>query len=669
MLLLVLVLAQGPRFVELRPGMVITQSVQVARRTYSGGGPPIVVRGNDITIDFRGALLEGIQPESDPELARDTAIIIEGGRNVQLLNGRIRGYKIAILARGTRGLRLRNNDLSYNWKPRLFSLVEHESLVDWLSFHRNEKGEWLRFGAAIYLEDVKGGELRENSVVGGMNALLLVRSDGLMIRDNNFSFNSGLGIGLYRSSDDTIVHNRVDYNVRGYSHRFYTRGQDSADLLLYEQSNRNLVAYNSLTHGGDGVFLWAGQTTMDSGTGGANDNLFYGNDVSHATANGIEATFSRNKIIANKAWGSEYGVWGGYSYETEIIGNDFRGNRSGVAIEHGQDNTIANNGFDRDSTAIRLWADSIAPSEWAYPKHHDTRSRDYRIMDNSFLGNRTTLDIRNTTGVERTGVVATPPPPLAELLSVPSTPLSSRDRSAIIVDEWGPYDYRSPKLWPIPSDSTRAVPLRLATLGPRGSWRVISRHGVASLSQTSGHIGDSFVLTPAPDSTGYWGVTLEYRGEATISPRGIRREKGEPYLFSYERFEPPVGWKVHAGSDSTTGSIHADLPRLDLMWYRPRAEWGAFVGKSWELEALGTVTLPAGTYSIRTISDDAVRVWVDGTLVIDAWTPHESKLDYAPISAGRHDLRVEYRQVDGWVELRVDIIRGTERSTGSPGPH
>ena len=31
-------------------------------------------------------------------------------------------------------------------------VVEHESLVDWLSFHHNEKGEWLRFGAAIYLQ-------------------------------------------------------------------------------------------------------------------------------------------------------------------------------------------------------------------------------------------------------------------------------------------------------------------------------------------------------------------------------------------------------------------------------------------------------------------------------------------------------------------------------------
>ena len=104
---------------------------------------------------------------------------------------------------------------------------------------------------------------------------MLVRSDSVRVWNNVIEFNSGVGIGLYRSSDNVIMHNRASYNVRGYSHGFYRRGQDSADLLLYEQSCRNVVAYNSMTHGGDGLFLWAGQSTMDTGEGGSNDNLFY----------------------------------------------------------------------------------------------------------------------------------------------------------------------------------------------------------------------------------------------------------------------------------------------------------------------------------------------------------------------------------------------------------
>jgi len=642
MLLLVLALAQAP--VELQPGMVITQSVRVVPKTYQLSGPPIVIRGDNITVDFRGATLEGS--------ATDTAIRVDGGKNVRISNARVRGYKVGILARGTQHLELDKNDLSKNWRPRLFSLVEHESLADWLSFHHNEKGEWLRFGAAIYLEDVSGGELRNNGAVGGMNGLLLVRSDGLMIRENTFSFNSGLGIGLYRSSFDTIIQNQLDYNVRGYSHGFYSRGQDSADLLLYEQSSHNYVAGNSMTHGGDGVFLWAGQTTMDSGTGGANDNLFLGNDVSYATANGIEATFSRNRIIANKVWGSEYGIWAGYSYETEIRENDFHGNRTGIAIEHGQDNTIVGNRFDRDSTAIRVWADSIEPSDWGYPKHHDTRSRDYRIAGNEFIGNRTVLNARNTTGIDTVAAPSPPPHLAAASLRRPSPPVAQRDRAAIIVDEWGPYDWESPKLWPA-GDSTRAIPLRLATLGPRGRWRVVSRRGVAALSRSSGRIGDTIVVTPRPDSIGDWTLTLESRGTQ----------------FSYERFEPRIEWTVRFLDPRGAAPGPATLARLDLMWYRPPKGFAFLPQSSWSLEATGTVTLPPGEYSIRTISDDAVRVWVDSGLVIDNWTPHESQVDYAPLAAGKHELRVEYKQVDGWVELRVEIIRGSARDAGSPGPH
>src|SRR5260370_22789464 len=256
MLLLARLLMPGPQGpISLHSGQIITRSARVLRRTYRISG--VVIRGDNVTVDFAGATLQGSPA--------DTGIRDDGGTNVPMINARVRGYKVGILARGYHHLTLQNNDLSYNWKPRLFSLVEHESLVDWLSFHHNEKDEWLHYGAAIYLADVVGGNVSENGAVQGMNGLLLVRSTGVSIRGNNFSFNSGLGVGLYRSSYDTILHNWIGYNVRGYSQRFYSRGQDSADLLIYEQSSHNVVAHSSLTHGGGSVVLWARQTTIASG--------------------------------------------------------------------------------------------------------------------------------------------------------------------------------------------------------------------------------------------------------------------------------------------------------------------------------------------------------------------------------------------------------------------
>ncbi len=562
--------------------MIITQSVRVVRKAYRLPAPAsldsavVTVRGDGIVVDFDGATMVGADPAGTPDLGAGVAIRVDGGRNVTIRNATIRGYKVAILARGTRDLTLRDNDLGHNWKPRLYSLVEHESLADWLSFHHNEQDEWLRFGAAMYLADVTGGTIAGNHVTQGMNALLLVRSDSLAIRDNDFSFNSGLGIGLYRSSSNTIVRNRLDFNVRGYSHGFYRRGQDSADLLLYEQSNHNLVAFNSATHGGDGLFLWAGQSTMDSGEGGANDNRFFGNDFSYAPANGMEATFARNDFVANRAVGNDYGIWGGYSYSSRIVANCFANNRYGIAIEHGQDNTIVANRFLGDSTAIRLWADSIEPSDWGYPKHRDTRSRDYRIEGNDFAGNHVVVAARNTSGLtlrsnDSTAVatgacngVPAVPREFASLVpalpgvvrTYPTSPLMQRDRSAMIVDAWGPYDWRSPKLWPV--DSTHAIPLRLAVLGPAGSWRVASRRGVESVSRASGRMNDTIVVTPRSDSLRDWSLTLEYRGGETVSPRGAVTPAGTPVRFSYEHFEPVAAWDTRfvAWSDSTDPRTH-----------------------------------------------------------------------------------------------------------------
>src|SRR5260221_6073749 len=123
--------------IEMPSGLVITTSVSVKPNTYTLPAPAspdsaiIMIRGENITVDFAGAILRGGDEHSDPDNFSGVAIRIEGGRNIRLLHARIHGYKIGILARGTRELELIDNDVSYNWKPRLFSLIEHESLLDW----------------------------------------------------------------------------------------------------------------------------------------------------------------------------------------------------------------------------------------------------------------------------------------------------------------------------------------------------------------------------------------------------------------------------------------------------------------------------------------------------------------------------------------------------------
>ena len=71
----------------------------------------------------------------------------------------------------------------------------------------------------------------------------------------------------------------------------------------------------------------------------------------------------------------------------------------------------------------------------------------------------------------------------------------------------------------------------------------------------------------------------------------------------------------------------------------------------------GVVDLPKGRFVLRTISDDGIRVWVDGKLVIDRFDVHESVVAEASIDGGRHTLRVEYFEFVSWAELRVEIVK------------
>jgi parallel beta-helix repeat protein len=443
--------------------------------------------------------------------------------------------------------------------------------------------------------------------------------------------------------------------VRGYSHGFYNRGQDSAGILIYEQSSRNVVAYNSVTHGGDGLFLWAGQSTMDNGEGGANDNLFYGNDFSHAPTNGIEATFSRNIFANNRVEENWHGVWGGYSFDSLIVNNTFSRNQEAIAIEHGQDNVIAGNTFTNDEIGIRLWANERQDPNWGYPRHRDTRSRDYTITGNTMTGVKTPTQITRTENVALDAPVA-PVVPVAPARMADGTdamlpPGARRGREFIIVDEWGPYDWQSPKLWP--AARSDASPLKLRVLGPQGTWTLQSVRG-ATASARNGRIPGEITLTPPPGRIADFDVTLR---DAT----GRR--------FSYSRFFVPIDWTVrffdasqrpYEAPDMAVITKQAALKtetsdRLDYLSSRAIADG---VGNdNVALVAEAAVELPPGAFTLRTISDDGVRVYVDGKLVIDRWDVHESIVDEAPIAGGRHTLRVEYFERTGWAELRVEIVK------------
>ncbi len=665
--------------ISLTPGIIIDRTVRVRPGVYrlpsaSIDRPAVVIRGANVSVDMTGVTIEGGAPYGDPDQYRGTGIQIAGS-NISLTGGAVRGFSVAVLARDSPHLRLTALDVSYNWKPRLLSGIEQEDQADWLSFHDNEKDEWLRYGAAIYLAGTDDAEVTGVRAVQGMNGLMVTRSARLKIWNNTFSYLSGVGIGLYRTSDSRIMHNRVDWCVRGYSHGFYNRGQDSTAILMYEQSSRNVVAYNSFTHGGDGVFLWAGQSTMDTGQGGANDNFFYDNDVSHAVANGIEATFSRNVFMRNRIEDCWHGIWGGYSFDSQILLNTFARNTEAIAIEHGQNITIAGNTFTEDELGIRLWANATQDPNWGYPKFRDTSSRDYDIASNVFNRVKKETDIVRTTNVRRSEgpmlpaarPVPAPPPPLPDGMNAKLPATARRGRATIIVDEWGPYDYASPKLWPAGRASDRPIVLRV--LGPAGQWKVAGIRG-ATAQTTTGAVPGDLTLMPSEPAVDF-SVELEYVGAGIVTPRGEAFPAGRPYRFSYAIFEPAIDWTVSFWTfDAATDPLAqpaafaarlktppARTVALTRLAYANARAFGDGYTTHIGVLANGRVTLPPGSYELVVTSDDGVRLWVDEKLALEDWSIHGPKDDRVSITGGTHRLRVEYFQNTGAAALQVRVVK------------
>jgi nitrous oxidase accessory protein NosD len=734
--------------IPLKAGLIIKKSATIKPGIYKlpatgKDAEVIIIEGNDITVDFQGAVLQGFIKPQYPDQYTGTGLRIKG-HNVTIKNAVIKGYKVGLLAQNAEDLHITRCDLSYNYKQRLRSTPEREDVSDWMSYHTNEKDEWLRYGAGIYLRNCPFARVDHCTITGGQNGLMLTACDNGTFWNNNFSFLSGIGMGLYRSSRNKIMHNKLDWCVRGYSHGVYQRGQDSAGLLVYEQSSENIFAYNSATHSGDGFFLWAGQYTMDTGEGGCNDNLLYGNDFSYAPTNGIEMTFSRNKVINNRVDECTHGIWGGYSFESLILGNRFAGNKYAIAIEHGQENSIVYNSFTKDTTAIRLWSNKTQAARWGYTRKGNTGSRDYVIGNNSFSQTPTPLQLtasdnlliehntlsgfnslktdssvtaisffhNNLSHFDPAVVLKSPletacksgvnylaainsklksaPAPFTDSTALEiianilqeeapdsleggmNTTLAAehpRGRKYILVTEWGPYDFKSPVLWPRKKEKDGAWEFEL--LGPAGKWKVKKQKGI-QLAALSGQVPGLLQATVLTDSLADIEIELEYTGATITTASGENIPAGKPYVFSYRKCQVPVDWSVKwirydkQTCPQTAYSAFQSLLAAEKPFHTEKTttlayDWYGAFGKNMPEDSVatlaeGTFTVPRGNYQLHTTSDEGVRIWLDGRLVIDHWQAHEPDYKSIPVFLdGTHTIKVAHYEVSGFSTLVVGI--------------
>ncbi len=502
----------------------------------------IQIAADGVTLEFApGSQLLGAPSDAPGDSLRGIGIRIDGHRQVTVRGARVHGFFNGLVATRADGLRVEGGDYSGNYRQHLRSTPQAEDGSDWLFPHHNDQTPWREhYGGAVCVERSSSVTIRDVTLRRGQNGILLDWVDDSRVYDNDASFLSGWGLALWRSSRNVISRNAFDFCVRGHSEGVYNRGQDSAGILCFEQCNENVFAENSVTHGGDGFFGFAGREALgevwmdqerarlrketgreevddligypaslahDFSLRGCNRNLLVDNDFSYASAHGIEMTFSegnffvRNRVVENGICG----LWGGYSSDSLIAGNEFTGNgalaygleRGAINIEHGSRNRILENRFLNNKAAIHLWWDNdgslfrlpgvagnlrgvegnviagnrfridARPGSVGAMSPLGAGSVDRRVVlqvrddgtnhvrDNAYFGNSVRLgspqdvEFAVKSGAEptRTGVMPGWRIPRHEVLGS-KRPVGARKhlrgRDRILIDEWGPWDHDGP---------------------------------------------------------------------------------------------------------------------------------------------------------------------------------------------------------------------------------
>lgn len=663
----------------------------------ANGDGVIHIVADGITVEFEeGSRLHGAAAGARPDGMTGIGIRVDGREEVTLRGVRVSGFKVGIRATDCSGLKIDGADLRDNYRQHLKSTPEAEVSSDWLYPHRNDNDEWtVQHGAAISIRNATGISLTNITVRRTQNGIILDRVTDSTIVDNDCSFLSGWGLAMWRSSGNIIASNAFDFCIRGYSHGVYNRGQDSAGILMFEQCSRNQFLGNSCTHGGDGIFGFAGREAIGEGPAptpdfdyrraGNSDNLFLANDLSYAAAHGLEMTFSTgNRILNNRfVQNAICGIWGGFSNDTLIADNIFEANgdmaygleRGGINIEHGSRNHILGNRFSADACGVHLWwRDNPGLLKLPGVAANERGVSDNVIAGNTFTADTLALHLRDAAkGQKVRGTVfaantlnnvkkdrdvgdgiavieqAEAPTYAVPLAPPPGKrrPVGARSalagRENIIMTEWGPWEHEGPL--------ARLVSFR----GGRHTYEfrnidpaTVTAVGIGLRFETSaGATRRLWTGTVAPASPGVLAYTIrmtqpDIAGDIMGT---ILATTWDVALFPWTR-GPGSNLPVDTGPWETAftspTAVRAKVPDLTFnfggrgpsdLGIAPAITAAKLPRDHFGIVATASIPLPAGKWRLTTVSDDGIRAYADGRRIIDNWTWHAAATDSAEFTS------------------------------------
>jgi len=643
------------------------------------------VKQDDVVLDFKGGvILSGKPLNADHGQFTGTGLLIQGHKNVTIKNLTVKGYRFNIRVIDSQNVRLENCQASVS---RTLRMAQDGKPIDTF-MNLRDIDVWRGYGAGIWIEKSQGVTVTKCSANDAQNGLILVDTTGSTVYDNDFSFNSGWGICLGRSSENTVSWNKTDFCNRPWG-GFW--GGDSAAIAVADSSHRNYFVGNSMTHSGDGFFLThKGDDFREADKkitlyGPSNDNVIAYNDGSWSTANAFEGTFSTGNVYY-KNWANDSaaaGFWLGYADDSLVLDNKIMRNGTyGVAIEHGRINVIQRNEIGgTKGAAVGLWSSG----DW---KTSAKPSAQNDVLDNVLKDNANGYDLRHgdRAYIKDAKVESSPFSDAyrAFLASSPNTQARedrfNRDQLPRVEEilKTRPKDF----VFYRDADMPRGFGwIQADDWAPRNFGNQLAAWRQPDPCSIELYLLQTGVRVAAPNFVKYEDMEDPRMVRISVNPDPNEPGKDQPIQVNLASGDSKHRQAVNATLRTATWNVK--WYAWPTLTYDDRDGWtalfagdplfketthilgGDYYGRSpaagvpvthFAMVATTKVKMEPGKYAFSSLSDDGIRVFVDGKEVISRWNHHGAEADEATLDLDEkvHEIRVEYCQEDGGAVLRFD---------------
>ncbi len=629
---------------RLTPG----EFIRPATGSTFGEGVIILDGLKNVEVDLRGVILRGAEPGSNPDQGEGVGLMIRNCESIQVLGGRFSGYRVAVCVEGSDDVLLEEIEVSPCFGNRLIGTAALPNAGDRLQIQMDDSGDWReRYGAAIVVSGSSRVVVSDCSARGGQNGLMVLDSESCKFVSNDFSYLSGWGIALAGSEKCLVAKNRCDFVTRRGSGGRAEPDHGATGILLAGGSAGNSIISNSARHcSAGGREIFGGQA---SGSG----NRWYANDFSEAECVSFDLDRSTDTwFVGNRIKGSHGAGVRASSTERLVIYRNY------IELVHG-----AGLQLNQGKRAL-IWGNELVDCDLGLEilgaeQRVSQAGLEHRIGENLFRENVQDLVLERAVGLEFQWNEFEKAGPRVHLDGLDGqSPKEGEEFTPSEVWSWladlqghlpSGRSVQSRLNWPTPGRPVRLDQVRKWTPeGPHGELPELEPGAPAPLETVTilGEFGpwDPSGDAPLPAGREASGLMAGVTWDATWFTWTTESDpRGDLERWRSQRFEPVVRGKVGAWTDPWGGSdrVRSLVPER-------------FFG----LVATGVLWVEqAGTYLLSELSDDGLRLSIDGEVAIEDWMWHPERQSSREIelTAGSHRVELEYFQIDGPAVLSLDL--------------